>query len=126
VLHIAHRAIESIALDRDVINLKDTLMPRFARLAYNGFWYSPEMRVLLNLARDTQRGVTGTVRLKLCRGNCMVTGRKSPYSLYDTAIVSMEADGGAFSQEDSWGFIRLQALPLKMAKKQQDKREGKK
>jgi argininosuccinate synthase len=126
VLHIAHRAIESITLDRDVINLKDTLMPRFARLAYNGFWYSPEMRVLLNLARDTQRGVTGTVRLKLCRGNCMVTGRKSPYSLYDTAIVSMEADGGAFSQEDSWGFIRLQALPLKMAKKQQDKREGKK
>jgi len=126
ILHIAHRAIESITLDRDVINLKDTIMPRFARLVYNGFWYSPEMRVLLNFVKDTQGGVTGTTRLKLYRGNCMVTGRKSPYSLYDTAIVSMEADGGAFSQDDSWGFIRLQALPLKMAKKQREKRDGKK
>jgi argininosuccinate synthase len=118
--------MESITLDRDVINLKDTLMPRFARLVYNGFWYSPEMRVLLNLVKDTQRGVTGTVRLSLYKGNCMVTGRKSPYSLYDTAVVSMEADGGAFRQEDSWGFIRLHALPLKMAKLQRDKIEGKK
>jgi argininosuccinate synthase len=129
ILHTAHRAMESITLDRDVIHLKDSLMPRFARLVYNGFWYGPEMRVLLNLVRDTQRGVTGTVRLSLYKGNCMVTGRKSPYSLYDTQVVSMEADGGAYRQEDSWGFIRLNALPLKMAYKQREaieKREGKK
>jgi argininosuccinate synthase len=121
ILHIAHRAMESITLDRDVINLKDTLMPRFARLVYNGFWYSPETRVLLSLVKETQRGVTGTVRLELYRGNCLVTGRKSPYSLYDTQVVSMEADGGAYRQEDSWGFIRLNALPLKMAYKQREK-----
>jgi argininosuccinate synthase len=126
ILHMAHRAMESITLDRDVINLKDTLMPRFARAVYNGFWYSPEMRVLLNTVKDTQRGVTGTTRLSLYKGNCLVTGRKSPYSLYDTAVVSMEADGGAFRQEDSWGFIRLHALPLKMANKQREKIEGKK
>ncbi|HUJ74398.1 MAG TPA: argininosuccinate synthase, partial [bacterium] len=121
ILHMAHRAMESITLDRDVINLKDTLMPRFARLAYNGFWYAPEMRVLLGMVRETQRSVTGTVRLVLYKGNCTVTGRKSPYSLYDTKVVSMEADGGAYRQEDSWGFIRLNALPLKMAYKQQEK-----
>jgi len=123
ILHVAHRAMESITLDRDVINLKDTLMPRFARLVYNGFWYSPEMRILLSLVRETQRGVTGTVRLELYKGNCQVTGRKSPYSLYDTQVVSMEADGGAYRQEDSWGFIRLNALPLKMAHKQREKIE---
>jgi len=123
ILHIAHRAMESITLDRDVINLKDTLMPRFSRLVYNGFWYSPEMRVLLSLVKETQPGVTGTVRLELYKGNCLVTGRKSPYSLYDTKVVSMEADGGAYRQEDSWGFIRLNALPLKMAHKQREKME---
>ncbi len=123
ILHIAHRAMESITLDRDVINLKDTLMPRFARLVYNGFWYSPEMRILLSLVKETQPGVTGTVRLELYKGNCLVTGRKSPYSLYDTKVVSMEADGGAYRQEDSWGFIRLNALPLKMAHKQREKME---
>jgi argininosuccinate synthase len=123
ILHAAHRAMESITMDRDVINLKDTLMPRFARLVYNGFWYSPEMRVLLGMVKDTQRGVTGTVRLELYKGNCQVTGRKSPYSLYDTKVVSMEADGGAYRQEDSWGFIRLNALPLKMAFKQREKIE---
>jgi argininosuccinate synthase len=126
ILHMAHRAMESITLDRDVINLKDSLMPRFARAVYNGFWYSPEMRLLLNFVKDSQRGVTGTTRQSLYKGNCIVTGRKSPYSLYDTAVVSMEADGGAFRQEDSWGFIRLHALPLKMAKRQNEKIDGKK
>ncbi|HEX7926709.1 MAG TPA: argininosuccinate synthase [bacterium] len=126
ILHIAHRAMESITLDRDVINLKDTLMPRFARAVYYGFWYAPEMRLLLDLVKNSQRGVTGTTRLSLYKGNCLVTGRKSPYSLYDTAVVSMEADGGAFRQEDSWGFIRLHALPLKMANKQREKMERKK
>ena len=115
ILHIAHRAMESITLDRGVINLKDSLMPRFAQLVYNGYWFSPEMRVLLNLVRDTQHAVTGTVRLQLYKGTCLVTGRKSPYSLYDTAVVSMDDDKGAYQPQDAVGFINLNALPLKMA-----------
>ncbi|MCH8882904.1 MAG: argininosuccinate synthase [SAR324 cluster bacterium] len=122
ILHVAHRAMESITLDRDVIHLKDSLMPRFAQLVYNGFWFSPEMRVLLTTVRETQRGVTGTVRLELYKGNCRVTGRRSPHSLYDTAVASMEADGGAYNPEDAVGFIRLNALPLKAAHRQAKKR----
>jgi argininosuccinate synthase len=115
ILHVAHRAMESITLDRGIINLKDTLMPRFAQLVYNGFWYAPEMRVLLAAGRESQRGVTGTVRLELYKGNCTVTGRKSPYSLYDMAVVSMDDDRGAYHPTDALGFIALNALPLKMA-----------
>ncbi len=122
ILHIAHRAMESITLDRDVINLKDSLMPRFAQLVYNGFWFSPEMRVLLTTVRETQRGVTGTVRLELYKGNCQVTGRKSPHSLYDTAVASMDDDQGAYDPTDAIGFIRLNALPLKAAHRQRKKR----
>ena len=124
ILHAAHRAIESITLDRDVIYLKDSLMPRFARQVYNGFWFSPEMRVLLSTVKETQRGVTGTVRLELYRGNVQVTGRRSPYSLYDAAVVSMEADQGAYNPQDAIGFIRLNALPLRVAHKQRKKVEG--
>ena len=123
ILHIAHRAMESITLDRGVINLKDTLMPRFAQLVYNGYWFSPEMEVLLSMVRETQRPVTGAVRLELYRGGCQVTGRQSPYSLYDTGAVSMEDDGGAYRPEDAWGFIGLNALPLKMAHRQKKKME---
>jgi argininosuccinate synthase len=115
ILHAAHRAMESITVDRDVINLKDTLMPRFARLVYNGFWYSPEMRVLYALLEESQRGVTGQVRLELYRGNCLVTGRQSPYSLYDAAVASMEDDRGAYDPQDAIGFIKLNALTLKTA-----------
>ena len=121
ILHTAHRAMESITLDRGVINLKDTLMPRFAQLVYNGYWFSPEMRVLLNTVRDTQESVTGQVRLELYRGNCLVTGRQSPYSLYDMKVVSMEDDQGAYQPPDAEGFIRLNALPLKMAHVQRQK-----
>ncbi|MBI4083882.1 MAG: argininosuccinate synthase [Candidatus Lambdaproteobacteria bacterium] len=123
ILHVAHRAMESITLDRDVIQLKDSLMPRFARLVYNGFWYSPEMRVLLALLPETQRAVTGTVRLQLYKGACQVTGRQSPYSLYDTAVVSMEADQGAYNPQDAVGFIRLNALTLKADHRQRKKLE---
>jgi argininosuccinate synthase len=119
ILHIAHRAMESITLDRGIINLKDTLMPRFAALVYNGYWYSPEMRVLLATVAESQRGVTGTVRLELYKGNCTITGRKSPYSLYDMAVVSMDDDEGAYQPTDAVGFINLNALPLKMAYRQQ-------
>ncbi len=114
ILHIAHRAIESITLDRDVINLKDSLMPRFAKLAYNGFWFSPEMRILLNMGEETQKQVTGEVRLELYKGNCLVTGRRSPYSLYDSDIATMEADQGAYNPQDAIGFIKLNALPLQV------------
>ena len=114
VLHIAHRAMESLTLDRGVIQLKDSLMPRFSQLVYNGFWFSPETEVLLKMGRSTQASVSGIVRLRLCRGNCIVTGRKSPYSLYDEDIATMEADGGNYDPGDADGFIRLNALPLRI------------
>ena len=114
ILHTAHRAVESITLDRGVINLKDSLMPRFAQLAYNGFWFSPEMEVLLEMGRKTQERVSGIVRLQLYKGNCMVTGRKSPNSLYDEDMATMEDDQGAYDPRDAIGFFRLAALPLRI------------
>ena len=96
ILHIAHRAIESITLNRGVINLKDSLMPRFAQLTYDGFWFSPEMEILLDMVKKTQEPVNGTVRLELYKGNCMVTGRKSPNSLYVEDMATMESDQGAY------------------------------
>ncbi|MDE0793223.1 MAG: argininosuccinate synthase [SAR324 cluster bacterium] len=114
ILHIAHRAMESITLNRGVINLKDSLMPRFAQLTYDGFWFSPEMEILLNMVQQTQEPVNGTVRLELYKGNCMVTGRKSPNSLYDEDMATMEADNGAYDPKDAIGFIKLHALPLRI------------
>ena len=114
ILNFAHRAMESLTLDRGVIHLKDSLMPRFSQLVYNGFWFSPEMEILLEMGRSTQKRVSGTVRLKLYRGNCMVTGRKSDNSLYDEDIATMEADEGNYDPRDSNGFIRLNALPLRI------------
>ena len=114
ILHIAHRAMESITLNRGVINLKDSLMPRFAQLAYDGFWFSPEMEILLDMVQKTQEPVNGTVRLELYKGNCMVTGRKSPNSLYDEDMATMEADHGAYDPKDAIGFIKLHALPLRI------------
>ena len=114
ILNIAHRAMESLTLDRGVIHLKDSLMPRFSQLVYNGFWFSPEMEILLEMGPSTQKRVSGTVRLKLYRGNCMVTGRKSDNSLYDEDIATMEADEGNYDPRDSNGFIRLNALPLRI------------
>ncbi len=114
ILNIAHRAMESLTLDRGVIHLKDSLMPRFSQLVYNGFWFSPEMEILIEMGSSTQKRVSGTVRLKLYRGNCMVTGRKSDNSLYDEDIATMEADEGNYDPRDSNGFIRLNALPLRI------------
>ena len=114
IIHIAHRAMESITLNRGVINLKDSLMPRFAQLAYDGFWFSPEMEILLDMVQKTQGPVNGTVRLELYKGNCMVTGRKSPNSLYDEDMATMEADHGAYDPKDAIGFIKLHALPLRI------------
>jgi argininosuccinate synthase len=114
----AHRAIESITLDREVLALKDDLMPRYARLIYNGYWFSPERRALQALIDHTQAHVNGTVRVKLYKGTVMVTGRASPRdSLFDQAISTFEDDRGAYNQADAEGFIRLNALRLRIAAK---------
>ena len=114
----AHRAIESITLDREVAHLKDELMPRYASIIYTGYWWSPERRALQNLIDETQRPVNGTVRLKLYKGNVMVVGRKSDTdSLFDPRISTFEDDRGAYDQKDAEGFIRLNALRLRIAAK---------
>jgi len=113
ILLAAHRAIESISLDRGELHLKDDLMPRYAELVYNGFWFSPERLALQALIDKTQEFCTGTVRLKLYKGNVIVAGRKGPMSLYDSKISSFEDDEGAYDQKDAAGFIKLQALRLR-------------
>jgi len=114
VLMAAHRAIESITLTRDVIDLKDSLMPRFAAKVYSGYWFTPEMELLLSLIQQSQLGVNGQVRLELYKGNVTITGRRSPHSLYDADIASMEKDKGNYNIADANGFIRLNALPYKI------------
>jgi argininosuccinate synthase len=114
VLLAAHRAIESLTLDRGAAHLKDELMPRYSELIYNGFWFAPERLMLQALIDASQQNVTGTVRLKLYRGNVIVSGRKSPLSLYDQATVTFEADQ-VYDQKDAEGFIKLNALRLRTA-----------
>jgi argininosuccinate synthase len=116
ILHIAHRAMESITMDREVMHLRDSLIPRIAELMYYGYWYAPEMRVLMRTVDETQHNVTGTVRLKLYKGNVTVTGRKSPKSLYRMDIVTFE-EGGDYDQHDAEGFIRINALRLRIGTK---------
>ncbi|MBU6420352.1 MAG: argininosuccinate synthase [Proteobacteria bacterium] len=114
ILLAAHRGIESITLDREAGHLKDSIMPRYAELIYNGFWFSPERRMLQALIDTSQASVTGTVRLKLYKGNVIVTGRESPNSLYNTRMVTFEDDAGAYNQQDAAGFIKLNALRLRL------------
>jgi argininosuccinate synthase len=114
ILLVAHRGIESITLDREAAHLKDSLMPRYAELIYNGFWFSPERRMLQAAIDESQRSVTGRVRLKLYKGNVSVIGRESPNSLYSMAVVTFEDDQGAYDQTDAQGFIKLQALRLRL------------
>ncbi len=116
ILHAAHRAIESITLDRGAAHLKDDIMPRYAELIYYGFWYSPEREMLQALIDKSQEHVEGTVRLKLYKGNVIVCGRKSPKSLYSLKHVTFEEDAGAYNQRDAEGFIKLNALRLRLAK----------
>jgi len=113
ILLAAHRAIESLTLDRGAAHLKDELMPRYAELIYFGFWFSPEREMLQALIDKSQEHVEGEVRLKLYKGNVMVTGRESPKSLYSTSLVTFEDDKGAYDQKDAEGFIRLNALRLR-------------
>ena len=113
ILHVAHRALETITLDREVMHLKDDMIPRYARMVYNGFWFSPEMRALQTFIDSTQNEVTGTVRMKLYKGNATVTGRRSDRSLYHSGFVTFEEDQ-VYNQKDAEGFIRLNGLRLKI------------
>ena len=116
ILLKGHRAIESITLDREVAHLKDELMPRYASLIYNGYWWSPERQLLQGLIDESQANVNGVVRLKLYKGNVIVVGRQSAEnSLFDTRISTFEDDGGAYDQKDAEGFIKLNALRLRIA-----------
>ena len=124
ILLRAHRAIESVTLDREVAHLKDDLMPRYASLIYNGYWWSPERRALQALIDDTQQSVNGWVRLKLYKGNVMVVSRDSASdSLFDPEIATFEDDAGAYDQADAHGFIRLNALRLRIGANRAAKRE---
>ena len=111
---MAHRGIEQITLDRGAAHLKDELAPRYAELVYNGFWFSPEREMLQAAVDYSQAKVTGTVRLKLYKGSCFITGRKSPHSLYSEKVVTFEDDQGAYDQRDAAGFIKLNALRLRL------------
>ena len=112
VLHVAHRAMESITMDREVMHERDRLAPRFAELVYNGFWFSPEMDFLRASVEASQKNITGEVRLKLYKGAVRITGRRSPNSLYSERLATFEEDDGAYDQADAGGFIRLQGLRL--------------
>ena len=113
ILSVAHRAMESLTLDREAAHLKDSFMSRYAELVYYGFWYSPEREMLQAMVDKSQEHVEGMVRLKLYKGNVIVVGRKSPKSLYKDALVTFEDDRGAYDQKDAAGFIRLNALRLR-------------
>ena len=114
ILLAAHRGIESITLDREAAHLKDSLMPRYAELIYNGFWFSPERRMLQAAIDASQHSVTGRVRVKLYKGNTTIVGRESPHSLYSMKVVTFEEDQGAYDQFDAQGFIKLNALRLRL------------
>src|SRR3954463_15384342 len=114
ILLDAHRAIESITLDREAAHLKDSIMPRYAELIYNGFWFSPERRMLQALIDESQKSVSGRVRMKLYKGNVSCVGRESPNSLYSMKVVTFEEDQGAYDQFDAQGFIKLNALRLRL------------
>jgi len=114
ILHFAHRQMETLTMDREVMHLRDSLIPKYSELVYNGFWFSPEREALQALVTETQRDVSGLVRLKLYKGNIIVAGRKSSKSLYHPKIATMEGEKSAYDQDDATGFIRLNALRLKL------------
>jgi len=114
ILQAAHRALESITMDREVMRLRDSLGVKFAESVYYGFWFAPEFEILRSMINQTQETVSGDVRLKLYKGNVTITGRRSPYTLYKEQIVTFEDDAGAYDQHDAEGFIKLQALRLRL------------
>jgi argininosuccinate synthase len=114
ILHFAHRQMESLTMDREVMHLRDSLIPKYATLVYNGFWYAPERLAIQSLVTESQKKVSGTVRVKLYKGGIHAAGRKSKFSLYRADVATMEADpSNAYNQDDATGFIRLNGLRLK-------------
>ncbi|HEB74579.1 MAG TPA: argininosuccinate synthase, partial [Candidatus Desulfofervidus auxilii] len=113
ILNIAHRALETITMDREVMHLRDSLIPRYAELVYYGFWFAPEREALQTFMDKTQENVSGEVKLKLYKGQCMVVGRRSPYSLYFPELATFEA-GESYNAKDAEGFIKLHGLRLKI------------
>ena len=114
ILHFAHRQVESLTMDREVMRLRDSLIPKYSEMVYNGFWFAPEREALQTFVDHSQQNVTGTARVRLYKGNIIAAGRKSPNSLYNPAIATMEADPSqAYNQDDATGFIRLNALRLR-------------
>ncbi|MBU8901199.1 MAG: argininosuccinate synthase [Victivallales bacterium] len=121
ILNQAHRALESITMDREVMHLRDSFIPRYADMVYNGFWYAPEREMLQAAITESQQFVTGDVRVKLYKGACHVSGRRSEYSLYDEAVASFE-DNDAYNQKDAEGFIKLNALRLRVLSNSKQRR----
>ena len=117
IYHKAHKAMESITMDRELLHLKEDLANRYARLIYNGYWFSPERESLQKLINDSQKRVTGTVRIKILKGNVMVLGRKSPYSIYSEDLSTFETDSGDYDQRDAEGFIKINSLRLRNRQK---------
>jgi len=115
ILHVAHRALESLTMDREVMHLRDSLIPKISELIYYGFWYSPEMEMLRAAVEESQKNVTGTIKLKIYKGNVIIAGRKSPYSLYNEDLATFEEDS-IYNQADATGFIKLNALRLSVRK----------
>jgi len=115
ILHVAHRALESLAMDREVMHLRDSLIPKISELIYYGFWYSPEMEMLRAAVEESQKNITGTIKLKIYKGNIIIAGRKSPYSLYNEDLATFEEDS-IYNQADATGFIKLNALRLSVRK----------
>jgi argininosuccinate synthase len=120
ILRIAHMAVESITMDREVMHIRDSLIPKYSELIYYGFWFSPEMKLLQRMVDETQQNVCGVVLLKLYKGNCYVLGRRSDVSLYREDFATFE-DDTVYSQKDAEGFIRLNALRLKIQRMLADK-----
>jgi argininosuccinate synthase len=119
ILRAAHQAVESITMDREVLHLRDSLVPKYAQLVYNGFWFAPERLAIQSLVTESQKTVSGEVRLKLYKGNVMQAGRRSPHSMYDEHVATMEGgQEAAYNQDDATGFIALNALRLKANAKQ--------
>ena len=116
ILYAAHRGVESITMDREVMLQRDGMSPKIAQLIYNGFWYSPEMDLMMDFVRKTQENITGTARMRLYKGNCDLVGRKADKSLYDDRITTFEDDEGAYDQADAGAFIKLNALRLRVRK----------
>ena len=122
ILHHAHRGLETITMDKAVMAVRDSLVPKYSEMVYNGFWFAPEREMLQAAITESQKFVTGDVRIKLFKGACHVTGRRSPYSLFDEAVASFEDDETSYDHKDAEGFIKLNALRLRTLARSKQRR----